>query len=194
MSAPQSTVTSGPAAREESACRVRATSSLPVPVSPRTSTEASVGATCSSCAKSRRIGGERPSSSPSACFSLSAPGRSSGQHGERGGAELEAPPERNLEAGEARAEVAGAVLRAEIGDLHARGGELEAQVPAGDAGIGELELAVGVRADEHGAVAHLELQARVGPREHHQPHGDGRRAQQAGIDGVGARLFHGGVP
>ncbi len=61
--APQLTATNGAAARALRSCRYRATSSLPVPVSPVMRTVASVGATCSSRVSSSR---ERGSSKTSA--------------------------------------------------------------------------------------------------------------------------------
>jgi hypothetical protein len=42
--APQSSTTKGPRLRPESVCTARATSSLPVPVSPCTMTDTSIGA------------------------------------------------------------------------------------------------------------------------------------------------------
>ncbi len=62
--APQSKITKGPRARGERSWRARATSSLPVPVSPRTSTVASEGATRESSAKSARIGALEPMRGP----------------------------------------------------------------------------------------------------------------------------------
>ena len=58
--AAQFTFTKDRLAREERRCSARATSSLPVPLSPVTSTVAGVGATFSSCAKSRAIGALSP--------------------------------------------------------------------------------------------------------------------------------------
>jgi hypothetical protein len=53
--AEQSTTTNGPRARAEWSCTARATSSLPVPLSPSISTVASDGAASSSTANSSRI-------------------------------------------------------------------------------------------------------------------------------------------
>jgi hypothetical protein len=58
--AAQEMVTKGPAARRLPAWRARATSSLPVPDSPSTSTVASVAATLRTCSRTRRIGSESP--------------------------------------------------------------------------------------------------------------------------------------
>ena len=55
-SAAQSTITNGPAARADASWIARAASSLPVPVSPRISTGASLCATRAICANSSRIG------------------------------------------------------------------------------------------------------------------------------------------
>ncbi|MEZ4295693.1 MAG: hypothetical protein R3B70_12005 [Polyangiaceae bacterium] len=62
--APQSIGTNGPDARREAACSERATTSLPVPVSPSMSTVVSVGATRSRIAYSRRMSMLCPTSSP----------------------------------------------------------------------------------------------------------------------------------
>ena len=63
--AAQLTATSGPAARLLWRCSARATSSLPVPLSPVTSTLASVGATRAISSWTSRIAALSPSSSPS---------------------------------------------------------------------------------------------------------------------------------
>ena len=60
----------GAAARGDSWCSVRATMSLPVPVSPSIRTVASVGAIRSISPKISRIAGDLPTMSPSASFSL----------------------------------------------------------------------------------------------------------------------------
>src|SRR5258708_7771892 len=62
--AAQSTTTSGPLARGDASWIALATSSLPVPVSPWTSTDDSVGATRASTAKRRRIGTLAPTIDP----------------------------------------------------------------------------------------------------------------------------------
>ena len=64
-SAAQFTFTKGWSRRPESWCSVRATSSLPVPLSPRTSTVMSVSATCSMISRTSRIFGSSPHSSSS---------------------------------------------------------------------------------------------------------------------------------
>ena len=63
-SAAQFTGRKGPSARSDSWWIARATSSLPVPVSPVTSTVASVGATRAMISKTARIDGDRPNSPP----------------------------------------------------------------------------------------------------------------------------------
>jgi hypothetical protein len=63
-SAPQSTITNGPWARGEASWIARATSSLPVPVSPWIRTVASLAATRASRANSSRIAVLAPSSGP----------------------------------------------------------------------------------------------------------------------------------
>ena len=62
--APQSTATNGAARRDDAAWTARATSSLPVPVSPSTSTVTSALATRSSTANTSRIARDAPTSSP----------------------------------------------------------------------------------------------------------------------------------
>ena len=64
-SAAQLMATNGPCRRGLSACMVRATSSLPVPLSPVISTQALLGPACCSSAKISCILGDVPTSSPS---------------------------------------------------------------------------------------------------------------------------------
>ena len=64
--APQLTATKGPSPRWLQACTARATSSLPVPDSPRTSTGAMPRATLTMRPLTRRIGSESPTSRSSA--------------------------------------------------------------------------------------------------------------------------------
>ncbi len=60
--AAQETVTKGPSRRAPASWMARATSSLPVPDSPDTSTVASVPATLRTCSSTRCMGSERPTS------------------------------------------------------------------------------------------------------------------------------------
>jgi hypothetical protein len=70
-SAPQSTATNIPPERDELECRARAASSLPVPLSPSTSTVESVSATRSRMANTWRMALLCPSRSPNLVFRLS---------------------------------------------------------------------------------------------------------------------------
>ena len=74
--APQFTRTNGPAARAERSWMARAISSLPVPVSPRISTVASVGATRATRASTRRSAGDSPTMSAKAPSSAPTGGAS----------------------------------------------------------------------------------------------------------------------
>ena len=63
----------GPAARRDRRCNARHTTSLPVPVSPTTSTGSSRGATLSSSANISRMGSLIPSSPAAATAPPAAP-------------------------------------------------------------------------------------------------------------------------
>ncbi len=74
--APQFTATSGPSARWLQPCRARATSSLPVPDSPRISTGAMLRATLAMRCLTLRMASESPTSgsSPERLAAAAAPG------------------------------------------------------------------------------------------------------------------------
>ena len=76
-SAAQLTLTKGRSTRLESRCSARATSSLPVPLSPRTSTVMSVSATCSMISRTSRIFGSSPQSISSSASERTRPRSSS---------------------------------------------------------------------------------------------------------------------
>ncbi|MNE12339.1 hypothetical protein D3C80_1051330 [compost metagenome] len=64
-SAPALIATNGPSRRADRSCRARATTSLPLPVSPRISTSALVRASAATCWRRRAMPGDRPIRRPS---------------------------------------------------------------------------------------------------------------------------------
>ena len=165
-SAPQSTTTNGPlraatsavdAPRRAAPCRCR--SRPRAAPSPRCWRRGRAGRTAPSCSASRRW----PDRSARPRSRSIATGTSAGDDLDLGvGAELELGGAVERDRADARRALEGAVGRIEVGHLQALGAQLQLEVIARHAFVGQPQIVVLMRAEEEGAVVDLRRRAGVG--------------------------------